>query len=73
MHNRNEESRRTMNRILLGTMLAAVAGAVVYYLYHKDELDEQLGNVVNRASVALGKAKDRVGEQVGNVRSRMQG
>jgi hypothetical protein len=70
-YKKNIMTREGMNRLLLGTVLAAVAGGVIYYLNNREEMDDRLGNLRDRASDALGKAKDKVSQRADDVRARM--
>lgn len=46
-----------MGKILLGALIGAAVAGVVYYVYHTEEVDNQLGNLKDKASDALDKAK----------------
>ena len=73
MRNRGMMDRGNTNWVLWGSVIAAAAAGVIYYLYNKEEVNNQLGNLRDKASDALGRARTRVGEQVDSVRSQMQG
>lgn len=64
-------TREAVNRILLGTALAAIAGGVIYYLNHREEVDERVSNLKDKASDALGRVKSKLRHEADDVRARM--
>lgn len=72
MRNRGMNDRGT-NWVLWGSVIAAAAAGVIYYLYNKEEVNTQLSNFRDKASDALGRARTKVSQQVDEVRSQMQG
>ena len=64
-------TREALNRLLLGTALAAGAAGLIYYLYHTEEVDTRLADLRDKASGAVDKAKTRLTQQMDNARYRM--
>lgn len=64
-------TREAVNRILLGTALAAIAGGVIYYLNHREEVDDRVSNLKDKASDALGRVKSKLRHEADDVRARM--
>ena len=56
-----------MNKILAGVIIGAAIAGVVYYMYNQEEVDEQLGNLKDKASDALDKLKNKYGKQAEDV------
>ena len=73
MRNRGMMDRGNTNWVLWGSVIAAAAAGVIYYLYNKEEVNTQLGNLRDKATDALGRARTKVGQQVDSVRSQVQG
>lgn len=63
----------TTNWAIWGAVVAAAAAGVIYYLNNKEQVNSQLGNLKNKATDALGRARTKVGQQVDSVRSQVQG
>jgi len=73
MRNRVMMSRDNTNWIIWGSVIAGAAAGVIYYLYNKEQVNSQLGNLRDKASDALSRARTRVSRQVDEVRSQVQG
>ena len=53
-----------MSKILIGALVCAAVAGVVYYVYNnQEEVEEQLGSLKDKASDALGKAKNKFAKQ----------
>jgi hypothetical protein len=48
-----------MNRILLGTLVAAAVAGVVWYLYDEESFMDTVDDIRDKADDAIGKVKDR--------------
>jgi hypothetical protein len=64
-------TREAVNRILLGTALAAIAGGVIYYLNNREEVDDRVSDLKDRASDALGRVKSKLRHEADDARARM--
>jgi len=73
MRNRGMANIPNTNWAIWGAVIAGAAAGVIYYLYNKETVNSQLGNLRDRASDALSKARTRVSRQADEVRSRVQG
>jgi hypothetical protein len=52
-----------MSKILIGALVCAAVAGVVYYVVNQEEVNEQLGSLKDKASDALGKAKNKFAKQ----------
>ena len=51
-----------MKKILLGALVCAAVAGVVYYLNNPEKVNEQLGDLKDKASDAFDKVKDSLGK-----------
>jgi hypothetical protein len=56
-----------MGKILLGVLIGAAVAGAIYYYYNQEDVNEQLGDLKNKASDALGKVKDTIGKTKNTV------
>jgi len=63
----------TINWAIWGAVVAVAAAGVIYYINHQEEVNSRLGDLRDKASDALGRAKTRMGRQVSDMQSQMQG
>lgn len=56
-----------MNKILVGALVCAAVAAVVYYLNDPEKVNDQLGDLKDKASDAFDKTKNAFNRQTGQV------
>lgn len=71
MRNRGMNDRGNVNWVLWGSVIAAAAAGVIFYLYNKDEVNDRLGDLRDKATDAIGRARTKVRQQVDDVSSQM--
>jgi hypothetical protein len=56
-----------MNKILLGALVCAAIAGVVYYMNNPEKVNDQLGDLKDKASDALDKTKNAFNRQANQV------
>lgn len=58
-----------MKTMIVGALVCAAVAGVVFYLYNQDEVNSQLGDLKDKASGALDKAKNNFSQKADEVES----
>ena len=58
-----------MNKILIGALVCAAVAGAVYYLYNKEEVEDQLGKLKNKASDVMDQAKRKLSRKADDMQT----